>query len=188
MIVTHGRVANQVHGLLKEVLEPGQTYIDATVGNGYDTVFLAEALGETGKVYGFDIQSEAIQSTREKLIDKSLEERVTLIQQGHEHMKEFVHEDVHGVIFNLGYLPGSDKSIITKANTTLDAVCQGLNLLIKGGHVLITSYYGHLGGMEEKDALEVKLRDLPLKEYSVTKLDFLNRGNCPPIIYIIEKK
>ncbi len=100
------------HTLLKEVLQPGQTAVDATMGNGFDTELLASLVGPTGQVFAFDIQEQALQATKKRLAEKELLAQVQLIHQGHETLADVVSGPVHAAIFNLGYLPKGDKAII----------------------------------------------------------------------------
>jgi len=178
------------HQLLKEIIQPGDHVIDATMGNGYDTTFLAEQVGEKGNVYAFDIQFQAISATLEKLSHQNLTSRVTLIQNGHEHLGEYLgkSEKIQAAIFNLGYLPKSDKHIITQPETTiqaLDALCPHL---AKGGRILLVSYYGHEGGYEKLQRLEEYCQGLPQENFQVLTYRFINQKNQPPILFCIEKK
>ena len=116
------KVVDLVKSIVAGVVSEGDTVVDATVGNGNDTLFLARLVGEKGKVYGFDIQQEAINNTGELLKDLGLQNRVNLICDGHENMDKYITGDVKAVIFNLGYLPGGNRGITTLPNTTLSAV------------------------------------------------------------------
>lgn len=122
---------------------PGSIVIDCTVGTGNDTIKLAKLVGKYGKVYGFDIQSSAINLTREKLKNQNLLDRVFLINDGHENITNYVSEKVNFVVFNLGYLPGGNHNIITKAETTIIGIKESLNVLMPGGILLVTCYVGH---------------------------------------------
>lgn len=143
------------HTLLKEVITTGDTVIDATVGNGGDTILLATLVGSTGQVLGFDVQETALTTTKQKLLLTGLGQQVQLFHQGHETVASVLpaNKDIAAAIFNLGYLPKSDKSIITQADTTLKAIQDILPNLRKGGLLLIVVYYGHEGGQSEKDAV-----------------------------------
>lgn len=140
------------HELLKRYVLPNDVVIDATVGNGNDTVLLASLVGGYGKVYGFDIQEQAIKSTKEKMLLTGLLPQTELILDGHENMDFYIPEDtkISAATFNLGYLPKSDKNIITLPETTLIALKKTLVRLRKGGLVTVMVYYGHKGGLEEK--------------------------------------
>ncbi len=176
--------------LLKQAIVPGDTVIDATVGNGNDTVILAKAVGAAGKVYGFDIQEEAIEKTKEKLLLTGLLPQTELILDGHEKIEEYVPEEanVSAVVFNLGYLPSGDKSVITKPATTLLAIEQSLLRLRKGGILSLMIYSGHEGGQEEKQAVDTFVMELDQKEFQVLSYKFVNQKNNPPYLYVIEKR
>ncbi|MFL2134594.1 class I SAM-dependent methyltransferase [Desemzia sp. FAM 24101] len=178
------------HTLLKNTISPGDIVVDATVGNGDDTVLLAKLVGPHGKVYGFDIQDKAIQKTKEKLLYTSLLPQVELYHQGHETVGDVLEANtpLAGAIFNLGYLPKSDKSIITKSTTTLKAIVTLLPLLRKGALLIVVVYYGHNGGTEEKEAVLDFASHLPQKEYSVLQYGFINQQNSPPFLLAIEKR
>lgn len=174
------------HGYLKTAVKPGGAAVDATVGNGNDTLFLAGLVGVHGRVYGFDIQPEAIRRTTEAIVANGYSDIVKLFEQGHESMGIFVTEPVDAVVFNLGYLPGGDHNIVTGPETTLRAVTDGLNLLKPGGVMCIVMYTGHSGGPEEQERLESYLRQLDKNSYYVCKIDFLNR-NKAPFLLVVEK-
>ena len=136
---------------LEKVIEKGDVVIDATMGNGYDTVYLGNLVGENGKVYAFDVQEEAIKSTRKKVERDNMTSRVELILDGHENLDAYVKEEVACVVFNLGYLPRAKHIIITKPDTTLEAIKKSLKLLKPNGIISIAAYIGHEGGLEEKN-------------------------------------
>lgn len=178
------------HELLKEAVVPGDHVVDATVGNGNDTVKLAQLVGHTGKVYGFDIQKEAIKNTEEKLLLTGLLPQVDLIQTGHENLEYYLDDDeqISAMTFNLGYLPKGDKAIITLPDTTLQALEHGLRYLRKGGLITIVVYSGHEGGAAEKSAVENYVEQLPQEDYKVLMYQFVNQKNSPPFLYAIEKR
>lgn len=178
------------HDIIKEAISEGDYAIDATLGNGHDTLFLAELVGLEGKVFGFDIQKDAIQSTKERLIENNLYNQVELIHDGHENMLEHIPEDqqVSAVMFNLGYLPKGDKNIVTKAETTVKAINQALSLLKTGGVLSIMVYYGHPGTNGEKEAVDELVREIPQDDYEVLSYKFVNQINNPPYLYMIKRK
>ena len=178
------RVLPYVKTLLKSSVVPGDIVIDATAGNGHDTLFLSELVGQEGRVYSFDIQPEAVQATIERLGDRK---NATVIHAGHETIANHVNEEVAAAVFNLGYLPGADHSIITRPNTTIQAIESCLELLKVGGLVILTVYHGHEGGDEERDSLLSYLRSLPQSYVHVLKYEFINQQNHPPFILAIEK-
>ena len=178
------------HSLLEEILQPGDQVIDATMGNGYDTVFMAEKIGKTGHVYSFDIQKEALLSTKSKLTEQDLLDRTSLFLQGHETLGTVVDEaqPIKAGIFNLGYLPKSDKSVITLPETTRTAMEEILKRLVPRGRMILVVYYGHEGGEKELDMVQDYCQSLPQEKYNVLKYQFINQKNNPPILYCVEKK
>lgn len=178
------------HELIKKRVKTGDTVIDATVGNGGDTLLLAQLVGEDGKVIGFDIQEEAINRTTEKLKNHNLLDRVTLYQTGHEQLLSVYPErdSVSAIVFNLGYLPKGDKRIITSPDTTIKAIEGGLTVLKENGILLIMIYYGHEGGLLEKEAVLNYLTSLPQTNYQVLKYEFINQKNNPPFLLAVEKR
>ncbi len=173
---------------LEKVVNKGDVVIDATMGNGYDTVYLGNLVGEGGKVYAFDVQEEAIKSTRKKVERDNMTDRVELILDGHENLDKYVDEEVACVVFNLGYLPRAKHVVITKPDTTLQAIKKSLNLLKPNGVISIAAYIGHEGGMEEKDYICEYLNNLDQKEFNVLHMQFTNQINNPPQLILIEKK
>ena len=184
-----GKIFENVTMLTKMILPnfigPGMVCIDATTGNGHDTEFLADLVGPEGYVYGFDIQEEAIKSTKMRLSNR---QNVDLICDGHQHMEEYVDRPVDFIIFNLGYLPKFDKTIKTRKTTTLQAIEASLRLLKVNGILWVVVYPGHDEGAEESHALIEYFATLPQKSYSVLKSAFVNQRNNPPYVFAIEKK
>lgn len=186
------RVLQYARTILTTALEPGDIAVDCTVGNGHDTVFLAELVGDNGHVFGFDIQKQAIVNTKQKLLERNLQQRVTLFQMGHEHVAQQiptnVQSDVNGAIFNLGYLPKGDKSIVTTPDTTISAIKQLLGLMPSGGIIVIVVYHGHDEGKIERDALLSYTKNLHQESAHVLQYGFINQKNNPPFILAIEKR
>jgi predicted methyltransferase len=178
--------------LLEKAVQPGDISIDGTMGNGFDTVFLAGLTGENGHVYSFDIQKEALQTTAAKLKAENLQAHCTLIHDGHEQLSKYIRQEhsgkITGAIFNLGYLPGGDKSIITHADTTISAIEQLFEMLAPEGIIILVIYHGHPGGSEERDALMDYVRDFPQQKAHILKYGFINQANNPPFIVAIEKR
>lgn len=179
---------NIAKDICKRKLDNGDTAVDATMGNGNDTVFLSEIVGDSGKVYAFDIQEIAIKNTYNRIAEKNNLNRVKLINDSHENMDSYISEKVKLVIFNLGYLPKGNHSITTTKDTTLIAVKKALNLIDKNGVVILVIYYGHEEGRLEKDALEIYVTHLNQKIYNVVKLCFVNQANNPPMLIVVEKR
>jgi SAM-dependent methyltransferase len=154
-------VLSQAQRIVAERTVAGDIAIDATAGNGVDTLFLARTVGPGGHVYAFDVQQEALAQTRARLDDAGAQAPlapVTLIHAGHESLRERIDREHHGrisaVMFNLGYLPGGPPGVITKPHTTLPAMEAALDALRAGGVITAVVYPGHDGGREEADEVE----------------------------------
>ena len=176
------RPLEMAHDFLAQVITPEDIVVDATMGNGHDTLFLAKLAKQ---VYAFDIQEQALEKTSQRIQEAGLT-NVDLILQGHETVDQYVTE-VKAAIFNLGYLPSADKSIITQPQTTLEALEKLCQMLIKGGRIAIMIYYGHEGGDIERDAVLDFVSQLPQQEYTATIYRTLNQINNPPFLVMIEK-
>ena len=176
------RPLEMAHDFLAQVITQEDIVVDATMGNGYDTLFLAKLAKQ---VYAFDIQEQALEKTSQRLQEAGLT-NAELILQGHETVDQFVRE-VKAAIFNLGYLPSADKSIITQPQTTIEALDKLCQMLIKGGRIAIMIYYGHEGGDIERDAVLDFVSQLPQQEYTATIYRTLNQINNPPFLVMIEK-
>ena len=176
------RPLEMAHDFLAQVITQEDIVVDATMGNGHDTLFLAKLAKQ---VYAFDIQEQALEKTSQRLQEAGLT-NAELILQGHETVDQFVTE-VKAAIFNLGYLPSADKSIITQPQTTLDALDKLCHMLVKGGRIAIMIYYGHEGGDIERDAVMDFVSHLPQQEYTAAIYRTLNQINNPPFLVMIEK-
>ena len=172
---------------MEEILRPGDIAVDATMGNGKDTQFLCELVGETGHVYAFDVQEEALERTAARLEAAGLRARATLILAGHETMRENVPVSPRAVMFNLGWLPGGDHTVFTHADSTIAAIEAGLKLLRKDGVMCVSIYYGGASGYEERDALLEYVRTIDPAQYTVLVTQFANRAGDPPIPVFIHK-
>lgn len=192
-----GRIVEPVlqvaHRLLAAALTPGSVAIDATVGNGHDTLHLARCVGAEGHVIGYDVQAEAVRRTRQRLADAGCLDRVTLLHTGHETLAESVPAALAGrgsaacpsaVCFNLGYLPGGDKSRITRPETTLAALHGALTLLLPGAILTTVLYSGHPGGTEERDAVLHWAQQLPSTAYHVLHYRFINQPHAPELVAV----
>lgn len=172
--------------LIAKTVLPGETVVDATAGNGNDTLFLAEHVGIDGHVYAFDIQQQALDATSTRL--DQLNERVTLVLDSHANVEQHVQGKIGGAMFNLGYLPYSDDlSVITKPDSTIEALHKLLGLLKKDGLITISVYDGHEGGKEERDALLDYVRNLHQAEVHVARYELLNQRSNPPFLLALEK-
>ena len=173
---------------LERAIRPGDRVIDATLGNGHDTCILAALVGEQGRVYGFDIQPDAVARTRATLLEKGLLDRCELHAVGHEHVAEYVAEPVRAAVFNLGWLPGGDKNVTTHWETTRIAAEACLSLWERGGICTICAYPGHKEGDRERHALTDWLSALRPQEYNVLHSRFINAGPGAPECFIIQKQ
>lgn len=178
------------HELLKEVIVPGDIVVDATMGNGNDTLFLAELVGKDGTVHAFDIQEQALENTALKLQEHNCNKQVSLHLTGHENLKQFIpiNDPIKAAIFNLGYLPKSDKSIVTKEETTIKALEELLIRLTEKGRIVVVIYDGHDEGKIEKQKVLSFVQNLPQELYNVLNYQFVNQRNNPPSLICIEKK
>ncbi len=182
------RATEMAHRFIGECLGPGDLAIDATAGNGHDTLFLAGLVGAEGQVYAFDVQPEAIEATRARLESAGVADRVELFGQCHSRMGEVAEYGVGAVMFNLGYLPGGDMETITRADTTLAALASALRLMMPGGRMTVVVYPGHPGGDEEAAAVEHWAATLDTALVGVARYEFLNQANKPPRLLVIEKR
>lgn len=178
------------HELLKDVVSLGDTVVDATMGNGNDTLFLAKLVGEDGYVHAFDIQEQAMENTSQKLKEHNCEKQAKLHLIGHEFLGSVIDitEQISAAIFNLGYLPKSDKSIVTHETTTIKALEELLLRLKELGRIILVIYDGHNAGKIEKQEVLNFVASLPQEIYSVLSYQFINQRNNPPSLICIEKK
>lgn len=181
------RVLQYAQTLMRQAIDEGDIAVDATAGNGHDTVFLADLVGPNGYVYAFDVQKAAVDATLLRVLDHSFEDRVRVLNRGHEEVDLFIDKEIGAAIFNLGYLPGSDHAVVTKANTTLTAIRKILNQLKVGGIIVLVVYHGHEGGKEERDEIIQYVSELPQKYVHVLRYEFMNQKNDPPFIIALEK-
>lgn len=174
--------------LVPGFLLPGDSAVDATVGNGKDTEALCRIVGPGGQVYGFDIQSEALERARSLLEEAVPETPCLLIHESHSSLKTHITHPVDLVLFNLGYLPGGDKQITTKADSTLEAMTAALELLKTGGKLAAVLYPGHEAGMAEAKAVIQWSSGLNQRLFSSLLLTYTNQINNPPQLLLIEKR
>ncbi|MGV3662458.1 MAG: class I SAM-dependent methyltransferase [Prosthecobacter sp.] len=174
--------------MLKDRLQPGDIVVDATMGNGHDTLFLTQCVTPGGHVYAFDVQSAALEETRKRVPA----EMTTLFHAGHETLRANLPAEVHGkisaIMFNLGYLPGANKSLITRTETTMVAVREALEILKPGGLLTIAVYPGHAGGAEEGRSLAAWAAELDPRRFEVQHLRPVNRAAAPPELWMVWKR
>lgn len=191
------QITQWCHRFIEEQVKDGDYCIDATCGNGHDTLLLCRLAGSDGLTAGFDIQEQAVEKTKKRLREAGVEEKARIFCCGHEKMREQLAEDpdcrkmlektqdgygsVSCVVFNFGYLPGGAHDLATKAQTSLEAVEQSLELLKKGGIISLCIYSGKDSGFDEKEALMEYLKGLDSKKYLVIMSSYYNRPNHPPV-------
>lgn len=184
----HFSALNIIHRIIKEKVQPGDICIDATAGRGNDTLLLAKLVGESGHVTAFDIQQDAVDSTKALLAANGMTERTDVLLKTHSEMGEMFEENtVSCITFNFGWLPKGDHNIFTSKSTSIPAIEQGLKLLKSGGIMTLIIYYGRETGFEERDALLEYLPTIDSSRFTVIEMPFVNRPNCPPIPIIILK-
>lgn len=185
----NSQITHWCHEVIRFQVKEGGRYIDATMGNGNDTLFLCKLAGDRGHVTAFDIQEEALEHTKKLLEMHGMSGRAELILDSHEHMDKYEKpESIDLICFNFGYLPGGDHRIATRAETSVRAVEIGLGLLKSGGMMSLCIYSGGDTGFEEKERLLEYVRELSSKTYTVIVNEYYNRKNHPPIPVFLWKK
>jgi len=183
-------LVNQAHNAISNFLSEGDVAIDATMGNGLDTLFLAKKIGKQGKLYSFDLQPSALLTTEKRLKDEGLLHRVRLIQDNHDQLSSYLAADsissIRCAMFNLGYLPGSDKTIQTELGATIEALNSVITLLKKPGVISVIAYTGHPGGRQEAEAVKEWACQLSKSDYHVTIQIPVTVKNSPPELILIE--
>jgi hypothetical protein len=181
------------HRCWERLIQPGDAVIDATSGNGHDTVFLAELVvcKNSGLVIGLDIQENAIANTQSRLnkkFTKSQLDRVHLFQLSHAAFPEIAYQQpIKLIIYNLGYLPGGNKELTTLSETTLQSLQCAMEIISPLGSISITCYPGHeQGAIEEKDLLDLVSR-LDPQEWNVTRHQWINRQKAPNLLILTRK-
>lgn len=171
---------------IREQVKPGDLCIDATMGNGNDTLLLSTLCGEDGHVTAFDIQEQALIHTKKRLTDAGAPDNYTLLLESHINMNRYAESDsISCIVFNLGYLPGGDHKKATKGDSSIQALTQSLTLLKKGGMISLCIYSGGDSGFQEREQVLSWLKDLDSKKYLVIRSDYYNRPNNPPIPVLI---
>jgi glycine oxidase len=185
------RLTEQAQTLVRDVVQPGETAIDATAGNGHDSCFLAKTVGHEGGVFAFDVQSDALERTSARLADIGYT-NVTLLHRSHQEMKDAVPEACHGsvgaVMFNLGYLPGGDHAVTTETETSLAAIITALSLVRSGGIVTVLAYPGHAGGDDEAGSVRQLLEELPATEFETSTHRSATTSETAPLLFVIVRR
>jgi glycine/D-amino acid oxidase-like deaminating enzyme len=175
---------------LQSVIRWGDTVIDATAGNGHDTLFLSRAVGGSGRVIAIDIQNQALSNTRQRLEKADAFGVVELYQMSHERLDELNCSPgtATAVMFNLGYLPGGDRSIVTSPGATRSAVIKASTLLKPGGMMTIVGYRGHSGGKDETAALTEQVKELDQSVYETQFIEGNSADSDSPLLVIVSRR
>ncbi len=181
-----GSLLEQAHGLIVDVLEHGDAAVDATLGNGHDTLFLARCVGRAGKVFGFDVQQAAVGNTGKRLDDAGVDSGCyALFCESHADMALHITTKVKAVMFNLGYLPGGDKKMITQAHSTVAALSAAIESLSCGGILTVMCYPGHDGGADEADLVTDFVSQLDEDHWRVTRYRRVEARASTPYLWNI---
>lgn len=166
------------HNIIEKFIENKEIAVDCTLGTGKDCDFLSTLFK---KVIAFDVQEEATKEYKKRKPDN-----VEVILRSHEHIAEYV-EKADCIIYNLGYLPGSNKTITTVPESTLKSINSAIKIINNSGIIIIAVYRGHYEGKLEEKCLNDYLSNLDPKIYSVFTGYFHNRSKDAPFIITIEK-
>lgn len=194
-------LTDEAHRRVGERLGPGAAAVDATAGNGHDTLFLARKVGPAGRVFAFDIQRQALNNSRARLEAAGCAAWVVFFRASHARLLEKIpvqyESAIQAVMFNLGYLPGGDKTIITRAPATVAALTAGLRLLAPGGILTVLAYPGHAGGASETAEVGAWCRQLEAAQFAVETSSGVDRAvaetpaapmPAAPMLFAVYKK
>ncbi|MDQ6984248.1 MAG: class I SAM-dependent methyltransferase [Ghiorsea sp.] len=184
------RLTDVAQHWLAEIIQEGDVVVDATLGNGFDALFLAQKIGEAGVLFAFDVQTQAIKTSQALLADEPCQQYLLLT--GHETMKANIPQYFHGhikvIMFNLGWLPNSDKSVITQTKTTIQALAQSLEFLATNGRLSVMVYPGHAGGdYEAKQVMNWLEQTCENNKYFIYKAIILPNRPTAPILLQVTK-
>lgn len=179
-------LVTEAHKTIHPYLSEQSISIDATMGNGHDTLFLAK---HSLKVYAFDIQEKALNATRTRLEKNKAIDNVSLIHAGHESMQQYINPDekVDAILFNLGYLPHADTSIITQKKNTITALNHALKLLSEKGIISILSYPGHTGGESEMQAIIDWYEQLDNSQFAISIIHSMHEKTNSPRLFTLQR-
>lgn len=178
----------QAHELVAGVLQDGDTAVDATLGNGHDALFLARCVGASGMVFGFDVQQAALINSRERLeADKVDGGCYQLICESHAGMEHYVVGQAKAVMFNLGYLPGGDKTRITHADSTSAALLAAAGLIACGGILTVMCYPGHDGGDDEARMVTEFINELDSEQWVVARYNRVEAKRWSPYLWAVTR-
>ena len=188
--VTSERLTAAASSWIDVALFDGALAIDATVGNGYDALFLGHRVGPKGRVLGFDVQKAALAGAREILKFVGSIDHVSLIHDSHTRLADYLPAGalIHAAMFNLGYLPRGNRQIITRPETTVLALRSVLEHLAERGRVTLLVYRGHEGGVPEYQGVRKFLEELPEDEWLVEELASTSDSPVAPRLFRIQRK
>lgn len=186
--IKYGKIVDFVHMLITYSYDgqSGLKLVDATCGNGFDALFLCRIAGASGHVFAFDIQEQAVERSRTLLEANLGYVNYDIIKDSHENVTKYMTDKIDVALFNLGYLPYSDKEVTTKPETTVSAIKSLIPMLNDDGRIFVTTYVGHDMGREIREISEY-LQQLDNKDFNVVNVRVINKENSPPEIFIIEK-
>ncbi len=169
------------------ILAPGDTVIDATLGNGHDTLYLAKKVltAPEGRVYGFDIQIKALQNTRKRLEDNLAPhdlKNIFLYLSSHSELDQ-IKSPVKLCVYNLGYLPGGDKNQTTLTKTTLLSIQKALKI---SRALSITFYPGHAEGKAEQEEILSYFSKFDPRAYNICHHTWLAQEKAPSFLWIFQ--
>ncbi|XP_043702213.1 putative rRNA methylase YtqB isoform X2 [Telopea speciosissima] len=183
------------HSMWRHIVRKGDTVVDATCGNGHDTLAMVKLVADEscrGCVYGMDIQNLALENTSlllDALLNPNERKLVKLFHACHSRMEDIVPKgtSVRLVAFNLGYLPGGDKAVITLSETTLPALEAASRILAPNGIISIIAYVGHPGGRKEFETVQAFASGLPVDDWVCSKFEMINRQMSPVLVILFKK-
>ncbi|MGI5960165.1 MAG: class I SAM-dependent methyltransferase [Massiliimalia sp.] len=177
------------HELMKSFVKPGDTVVDATAGNGGDTLFLCKLVGEQGKVIAMDIQPSAVDATKTLLEQNGVSQRAEVLLGDHAELcRQLAPDSVDGAVFNFGWLPGGDHHRFTLPETSISALEGALHAIKPGGRLIASLYHGRENGDREKDTLLEWFHALPQSRYTVMECTISNREGKDPIVLLVQKE
>jgi hypothetical protein len=176
------------HNYWQRHLKKGDNVIDATCGNGKDALVLSNLVlhDDSGSITLFDIQKQSIETTRSLLLNNlsnKAANRTHFINSSHEELSS-PYDNIALVVYNLGYLPGGDKSITTTTASTISSITSALPLLNSNGAISIMCYPGHGEGKKEEQAILSLTSSLPVSSYSSLFHQWINHNNAPSFFWI----
>ena len=173
--------------ILPRLIE-AEVLVDATAGNGKDALFLAQNSSANAELWLFDIQTRALKASENLLAAADMDKNVYYIKDNHADIDKHINKPIDIIMFNLGYLPGSNRTVTTDAQNTLIAIDKSLKLLKSGGIITVVAYPGYPTGKIETEHVYEYLARLEQRHFTVGVWNMLNQVNNPPILFAIEKR